>query len=144
MLDKFFKINDLKIYKKIGKSVKIVNGISNNGQIVDEYLVDNNLLEIQFGRVVDHIDMLNKTVYESPLKVTINKNFVVYRVVTSMFLHDNDDETAHIEKIAKEISTKINLSEKLTIKDTTLKNKIIELFNSGISSNPINIEVFYL
>lgn len=142
MLDRFFKINDLKIYKKIGKSVKIVNGISNNGQIVDEYLVDNNLLEIQFGRVVDHIDMLNKTVYESPLKVTINKNFVVYRVVTSMFLHDNDDETAHIEKIAKEISTKINLSEKLTIKDTTLKNKIIELFNSGISSNPINIEVF--
>lgn len=142
MLDKFFKINDLKIYKKIGKSVKIVNGISSNGQIIDEYLVNNNLIEIQFGRIVDHIDMLNRTIYESPLKVTINKEFVVYRVVTSMFLHDNDDETAHIEKIAKEISTKINLSEKLTIKDSTLKNKIIELFNSGISSNPINIEVF--
>ena len=144
MLDRFFKINDLKIYKKIGKSVKIVNGISCNGQIIDEYLVNNNLIEIQFGRIVDHIDMLNQTVYESPLKVTINKDFVVYRVVTSMFLHDNDDEATHIEKIAKEISTKINLSEKLTIKDSTLKNKIIELFNTGISSNPINIEVFYL
>lgn len=142
MLDRFFKINDLKIYKKIGKSVKIVNGISSNGQIIDEYLVNNNLIEIQFGRIIDHIDMLNRTIYESPLNVTINKDFVVYRVVTSMFLHDNDDVTAHIEKIAKEISTKINLSEKLTIKDSTLKNKIIELFNSGISSNPINIEVF--
>lgn len=141
MLDRFFKINDLKIYKKIGKSVKVVNGISNNGQIVDEYLVDNNLLEIQFGRVVDHIDMLNKTVYESPLKVTINKNFVVYRVVTSMFLHDNDDETAHIEKIAKEISTKINLSEKLTIKDDVLKSKLLELFSNDLNK-PINIEIF--
>lgn len=111
------RIDDVYIFNKLGKSAYIRNGVG-FGFISDDYLYNNCLLEIGFGRVYSgRGDWGGGAEYasDSPLKVTIDKNYVIKKIETSSFY--NNEKSKQTEKIAISIKNKLKIGDKLITKD---------------------------
>ena len=123
-----FKLTDKKIFKKLGKSAYLRNGVG-FGFISDDYLYDNCFLEIGFGRITsDRGDWGGGFEYATttPLKVTVDKNLIIQKVETDSY-HNN--ESRNIERITKRLLKKLKVGSKLCIRDTEFEkhlNAILE------------------
>lgn len=124
-----FKTTDKKIFSKLGKKSYIRNGIG-YGFISDDYLYDNCLLEIGFGRVTSgRGDWGGGAEYasDSPLKITIDKEFVIKKVDTASFY--NSRSSQKIESIAKKIAKKLKVGSKLPLTDIQFKSDVKKILD---------------
>lgn len=138
-----FGITDKKLFKLIGEQVYIRNGMG-FGFISDEWLVVNKYLEVGFGRVRsgrgDWGGGFNSAT-DSPLKITIDKDFVIQKVETASFYNSR----ASIKKenyIKKKILKKIKVGKKLKIKDSLMVESFQKLFGAIPADKHMGIDLF--
>lgn len=138
----FFKLTDEKIFKKLGKKAYIRNGVG-YGYISTEYLYDNALIEIGIGEISSGYGdwgLGATTVSDSPLKICIDKNYVIHKVETFSFY--NNKESIKREKIAKSLLSKLAVGKKFYVKDEFLKHCIDEIFTIIPCKKHIGLNVF--
>lgn len=137
-----FKLTDKKIFKKLGKTAYIRNGVG-YGFISDEFLYDNSLLEIGIGRVTSgYGDWGGGLEYSTkpPLKVTIDRNYIIYKIETDSFY--NNKESQKIENIAISMKSRLKVGRKLHVRDVFLKECIDKLFTILPCKRHIGFDVF--
>lgn len=136
------KTTDIVLFEKLGKSSYIRNGVG-FGFISDEYLYDNCFIEIGIGRVRScrgDWGGVFDTATDSPLKIVIDKNYIIQKVTTHSFYNSkNSQET---EKIAIKLSNTLKLGEKFIIKDEEFKTHINTILNFIPCKNHIGHDVF--
>lgn len=124
------KTTDKAIFKKLGRQVFICNGIGFS-YIGDEFLYDNQYLEVGFGRSTSGrgdwgggFDYASTT----PLNITIDSNFKIIKIETDSFY--NSKESKIEEAKAKEIMKELKIGSTLIIEDEVLKQSLIKLFEN--------------
>jgi len=136
------KITDIVLFEKLGKSSYIRNGVG-FGFISEEYLYDNCLIEIGIGRVRSGRGDWGgefDTATDSPLKIVIDKNYIIQKVTTHSFYNSkNSQET---EKIAIKLSKRLKVSEKFIVKNQDFKTHIDGILNFIPCKNHIGHDVF--
>lgn len=138
-----FKLNDIKIFKKLGRKVYIRNGVG-FGFISDKYLYDNCFLEIGIGRTRSGYGDWGggfDTATTCPLKITIDKNYIIQKHETDSFY--NSESSQEVEKIAEKLIKKLKIRTKFIIKDKELKNGIDSIFEVLPSKRHIGWDVFH-
>jgi len=137
-----FKLNDIKIFKVLGRRVYLRNGVG-YGFISDEYLYDNAFLEIGIGRVTsgsgDWGGGFDKT-STSPLKITIDRDYIIQKVETDSFY--NSVNSKIVEKRAIKLMKKLRAGKKLVVKDSELKKGIDSIFDVLPCKHHIGWELF--
>ena len=142
MFDFLFKLTDEKIFKELGKSIFIRNGVG-YGFISEDFLYDNCLLEIGIGRTrsgrgdwgggFDHATTC-------PLKITIDKNYIIKKVETDSFY--NSDNSKRVEKVAKKFLKKLKIGSTFIVKDSVAKEHIDTIFEYIPCKTHIGHDVF--
>ena len=136
------RITDEILFKKLGKNSYIRNGVG-YGFISDEYLYDNCFLEVGFGRVFsgsgDWGGGLDR-ISDSPLKITIDKNYIVQKVETSSFY--NNSKSREVERLVIELSKRIKVGKKFIVKNDTLKEHLNKLLDFIPCKYTIGHDVF--
>jgi len=123
------QLSDIQISKKLGDNIYIRNGVG-FGFISDEELYDNCWLELGFGEIMSgYGDWGFGVSYttDTPLKITIDKNYVIQKISTSSFY--NSDKSQMIEEDAKKLINKIKVGDKLNIKREDLSKALNIIFN---------------
>jgi len=136
------KVTDKKLFKTLGKSSFIRNGIG-YGFISEDYLYDNGFIEIGIGRVTSGSGdwgggFSHSTT--SPLKITINKDFIIQKVETDSFY--NSDSSQKTEKIAKKYIKKLKVGDVFIVKDEEFKRHIQGILDFIPCKNHIGHDVF--
>ena len=136
------KITDNVLFEKLGKSSYIRNGIG-FGFISDEYLYDNCFIEIGIGRVRSKYGDWGggfDTATDSPLKIVIDKNYVIQKVTTHSFY--NSKNSQRMERIAIKLSKRLKIGERFIVKNEEFKTHIDGILNFIPSKNHIGHDVF--
>lgn len=140
-LNRLFRTNDRKIFKKIGKRVYIRNGVG-YGFISDRFLYDNGYLEIGFGRITSNLGDwgggFDRTT-ACPLVITIDKNRVIHKIDTNSF---SNRESNRIHGIVLKLSNQLKVGGKLVIKDKELDHYIDSIFSVIPCKRHIGWDVF--
>ena len=137
-----FKLNDIKIFKKLNKKAYLRNGVG-YGFISDEFLYDNGYLEIGFGRTSSGYGDWGggfDTASTCPLKITIDKNYIIKNLETDSFY--NNDNSQQVEKVAIKLMKRLKIGEKFSIKDKEFKNAIDGIFNIIPCKHHIGWDIF--
>lgn len=137
-----FKVTDKKLFKRFGKYSYIRNGVG-YGFISNDYLYDNCLIEIGIGRVISgRGDWGGGAEYasDSPLKITIDKNFIIKKVETSSFY--NSRESQRVENIAKRYSKRLKIGKKFIIRDEVFNKHVTTILNFIPCKTHIGHDVF--
>lgn len=138
----WFKISDKTLFNKLGKSAYIRNGVG-YGFVSDEYLYNNCLLEIGIGGVTSGYGDWGggfSQASDSPLKVIIDRNFIIHKVSTASFY--NSESSKKVEKIAKKLSKKLKIGEKFKVTNKEFKNGIKQIFSVIPCKSHIGWDVF--
>lgn len=128
MIINLFKLTDQKIFKKLGKSAYIRNGVG-FGFISNEFLYDNALLEIGIGQITSSFGdwgMGSTHRTDSPLKISIDKNRVIRKIETVTF--HNSESSKKAEKIVNSLVSRLSIGQKFVIKDRFLNHSVDQLF----------------
>ena len=137
-----FKLNDIKIFKELGRKVYLRNGVG-YGFISEDYLYDNGFLEIGFGRVTsgygDWGGGFDKAT-TCPLKITIDKEYIIQKLETDSFY--NSDNSHRVEKKAIKLMKRLKVGRKLIIKDEEFKKGIDSIFAVIPCKHHIGWELF--
>ena len=137
-----FKLTDKKIFKKLGQKVYIRNGIG-YGFISTEFLYDNALLEIGIGRTTSgYGDWGGGATHSTtcPLKISIDKNYVIHKVETDSFYNSKDSK--RVERIAESFLPKLAVGKIFNVRDEFLKECIDKLFTIIPCKKHIGFDVF--
>lgn len=137
-----FKITDKNIFKKLGKISYLYNGVG-YGFINNNYLYDNCLLQIGFGKVISGIGDWGfgfDRVSDTPLKIIIDKNMIIKKTETSFFYNSNG--TQKIEKVVGKILKRLKPETKFIIKDEKLKYHVQKVFDFLPCKAHIGYDVF--
>lgn len=135
-------MTDKNLFDKLGRSAYIRNGVG-YGFISDDELYDNCWLEIGIGRVRSgRGDWGGGFEYatDSPLKITIDKNYIIRKVETSSFY--NNTESKRVEDIAKKIAQKLKVGSVFHVVDTEFKRHIDTILNFIPCKSHIGHDVF--
>jgi hypothetical protein len=135
-------MNDIKIFKILGKKVFIRNGVG-YGFISDKYLYDNGFIEIGIGRVTSGMgDWAGgfDRVTTCPLKIIVDKQYIIQKIETDSFY--NSSYSKDVEKIAEKIKRKLKIGKKFIIKDNELKKQVSTILNYIPCKNHIGHDVF--
>lgn len=117
-------LTDIVLFEKFGKSSYIRNGVG-YGFISDDYLYDNAFIEIGIGRVRSGYGDWGggfSTTTDSPLKITIDKNYVIQKVTTHSFY--NNSNSIDTEKMAIKLTESLKIGEKFIVEDEEFKRHI--------------------
>lgn len=124
----FFKTTDKDIFKKLGRSAYIRNGVG-YGFVSDKFLYDNGYIELGIGKIISgRGDWGGGFEYASghALKMVLDKNYIIKKIWTSAFY--NSPESQKAEKIADKIVKKLKVGSKFIVKDKELKKHIDGIF----------------
>lgn len=139
----FNRNTDIAIFAVLGKKAYIRNGVG-YGFISNEYLYDNIFLEIGFGRVGSgYGDWGGGATHasDSPLKIVIDKNYVIQKIETSSFY--NSKESQRVEKQAEKFKKSLKVGSVLKIKDGDFKVHIDKLLSVLPIKSHIGHDVFH-
>jgi len=135
-------IDDVFLFDVLGKQAYLRNGIG-FGFISDDYLYDNIFMEIGIGRVTSGYGDWGGGFSHAttcPLKITIDKNFIIQKVETDSFY--NSDDSKEVEKTAKQLASKLKVGAVFPINDEEFKKHVTALFDIMPCKTHIGHDVF--